>query len=75
MLTHSRHVEQLEDKTKKLQEQLEEANKVCAVIYVCVCLLSMSETVCVFHAILRSHTLKYTQTTGSRDSRYSRTAA
>ena len=47
-LTHSRHVEELEDKLKKLQEQLEEANKVFAFIFVRFYLLPVAETVCVF---------------------------
>lgn len=38
-LTHSRHVEELEDKIYKLQEQLDETNKVC--VFICV-MLSLS---------------------------------
>ena len=48
-LKHSRHVQELEDEINKLQEQLDETNKVCAFIFV---ILSL----CIPHLSAHTHT-------------------
>ena len=54
-LKHSRHVQELEDKINKLQEQLDETNKVCAFIFV---MLSL----CIPHLSAHTHTHTHTHT-------------
>ena len=80
-LKHSRHVQELEDEINKLQEQLDETNKVCAFIFVILslCIPHLSAHTHT-HARARAHTHTHMpkpirHTTGSGDSRYSCAAA